>query len=590
MAGIKISALPAVVSALTTDFFPVVQGGITSRETLAQVQTLFGFGGGILDLAHGGTNAALVASANSIVYSTASALALLASGNNGVLITSGAGVPSISSTLPSAVQTNITALGAQSQALNMNTHLINNVVDPVALQDAATKNYVDIQVANFATVFVARLATTTALTVTYANGTAGVGATLTNAGAQVALSIDGVAAIAGNLVLVKDQASTFQNGYYTVTDIGSGATNWILTRSVNYDQPSEINPGDIFVITAGTANANTSWIETATVVTVGTDPITFSQYSVAIPVPVTAGGTGRTTSTTAFGLIAAGTTATGILQTLPTGSTGQILQSGGAAALPTWSTATYPATASTTGNVLTSDGTNFISSTPTFFRTINVQLFSTPGAFTYTPTAGMTYIRVRMIGAGGGGGGATGAVNQTAAGGGGASGGAYEFYCTAAQIGASKTGSIGTGGTAGANTGGNGGAGGNTVFFDWTGGGGGGGIGSVASVATKSSAGGSATASTTGTGMIIGNFVGNGGLSGWCDTIIISASGGGGQPALGLGYGGTPFVLTTAVVAGGQAPTGYGGGASGGATLVNANVTGGVGGNGVVIIEEYISV
>src|ERR1041385_1169475 len=38
-----------------------------------------------------------------------------------------------------------------------------------------------------------RVATTTALTVVYANGTLGVGATLTNAGAMAALTVDGVA-------------------------------------------------------------------------------------------------------------------------------------------------------------------------------------------------------------------------------------------------------------------------------------------------------------------------------------------------------------------------------------------------------------
>jgi len=50
------------------------------------------------------------------------------------------------------------------------------------------------------------------------------------------------------------------------------------------------------------------------------------------------GGTGRVTSTTAYGLIAAGTTATGIHQTLATGTAGQILKSNGAAALPTFQT------------------------------------------------------------------------------------------------------------------------------------------------------------------------------------------------------------------------------------------------------------
>jgi hypothetical protein len=54
-----------------------------------------------------GTNAV-----NTLLYaSSANVMAALATGNNGVLITSGAGVPSISSTLPSAVQGNITAVG-----------------------------------------------------------------------------------------------------------------------------------------------------------------------------------------------------------------------------------------------------------------------------------------------------------------------------------------------------------------------------------------------------------------------------------------------------------------------------------------------
>lgn len=48
MAGIKITSLPAVASGLLTDVFPVVQGGITSQETLQQVLTLFSISSGLV--------------------------------------------------------------------------------------------------------------------------------------------------------------------------------------------------------------------------------------------------------------------------------------------------------------------------------------------------------------------------------------------------------------------------------------------------------------------------------------------------------------------------------------------------------------
>jgi hypothetical protein len=58
------------------------------------------------------------------------------------------------------------------------------------------------------------------------------------------------------------------------------------------------------------------------------------------PLAVASGGTGRNTSTTAYGLLAAGTTADGAHQTLAAGLTTQMLVGGGAAALPVWTTAT----------------------------------------------------------------------------------------------------------------------------------------------------------------------------------------------------------------------------------------------------------
>lgn len=56
--------------------------------------------------------------------------------------------------------------------------------------------------------------------------------------------------------------------------------------------------------------------------------------------------------------------ASGTLANVGPGSSGQVLQSGGASANPAYSTATYPSTAGTSGNVLTSNGTNWISQAP----------------------------------------------------------------------------------------------------------------------------------------------------------------------------------------------------------------------------------
>lgn len=120
------------------------------------------------------------------------------------------------------------------------------------------------------------LATTGNLSATYNNGAAGVGATLTNNATMAALTIDGVLTAVGNRILVKDQSTTFQNGIYTVTTVGSGAVNWVITRAADYDQPAEILTTDIINVTSGTINANTYWSQTAVVANIGIDPILFA--------------------------------------------------------------------------------------------------------------------------------------------------------------------------------------------------------------------------------------------------------------------------------------------------------------------------
>lgn len=113
-------------------------------------------------------------------------------------------------------------------------------------------------------------------TTVYSNGTAGVGATLT-AGTNNTLVVDGhTFTTTGERVLVKNQAAPLQNGVYTVTNKGTGATKWILTRATDYDTATEINNSGTVPVIFGTANTQTSWLRITNVTTIGTDPISYA--------------------------------------------------------------------------------------------------------------------------------------------------------------------------------------------------------------------------------------------------------------------------------------------------------------------------
>jgi len=135
----------------------------------------------------------------------------------------------------------------------------------------------------FTTYTSCRVATTAALTATYANGVAGVGATLTNAGAQVGLQIDGITLALNDRVLIKNQVNTFENGIYVVSNIGNLTTNWVLTRATDYDQSSEIVYLGVVAITQGTQNAGLVFQENSQgPFVIGTSPITFQQLQIDI--------------------------------------------------------------------------------------------------------------------------------------------------------------------------------------------------------------------------------------------------------------------------------------------------------------------
>ena len=184
--------------------------------------------------------------------------------------------------------------------VDANNARITSVAEPSASTDVATKNYVDTTAQGLSVKQSAAAGTTGTLatasggTVTYNNGTGGVGATLTTTGSYTL--IDGVnIASAGTRILVKNEANTVWNGIYTYT---SGT---VLTRSTDFDNsPGQEIAGAFVFIADGTVNDNTGWVCTNTnPVTVGTTGITFTQFSGA---GTYTAGTGLTLTGTQFSI------------------------------------------------------------------------------------------------------------------------------------------------------------------------------------------------------------------------------------------------------------------------------------------------
>ena len=127
------------------------------------------------------------------------------------------------------------------------------------------------------TVIVVEAGTSAALpSCVYANGTAGVGATLTASanGAFSAISFGGISINAINqLVLVKNQANQVHNGVYKVTNLGSPSTKWVLTRDVTSDSTVELND-QLVSVQEGTQEG--LWSQTSTSPTVGTTVIIYT--------------------------------------------------------------------------------------------------------------------------------------------------------------------------------------------------------------------------------------------------------------------------------------------------------------------------
>jgi len=136
--------------------------------------------------------------------------------------------------------------------------------------------------------------------------------------------------------------------------VASSGASWTI------DTPSSVTlaSNDKLLLKDTSASDAMGYILPTGLTVVGT--ITTGVWNATV-VGVAYGGTGLATVTgSEYGVVCGGTTATGVWNVVaPSAATGCILRSGGSSGYPTWSTATYPSSASTSGKIIMSDGTNF---------------------------------------------------------------------------------------------------------------------------------------------------------------------------------------------------------------------------------------
>ena len=387
-----------------------------------------------------------------------------------------------------------------------------------------------------------------------------------------------------------------------VTDLISASR---ATINTNFDN---LNTGKIEVGTTSVASITTlGGLTTAgSLATVGT--ITSGTWTGSV-IDVARQGTG-TTSPSLYQVLL-GNGSNGITVASSTGTSGQFLTSNGGGAYPTWQTSSVNQTtdytwtgnhqfgkASTTVFSASSTPTNPINlngvnlSTPSSQGASSTVLqnngsgvlswlgtgsngsttvYATAGTYTWIRPAGVTKVKVTLVGGGGGSGGCGGSCTGSS-GGGGASGVAMAYVGVSGNV----TVVVGAGGTAGSSAGGNGGNGADTTFagdktITATGG--------LLSTGSNSSAN---TAGGAGSGCTNADFcfTGQTGVTG-ADANYNSTPGQGGSTGLGFGIGGRVGMSGGSASATGF---GYGAGAGGEATQ---GAGGDAGQAGLAIIEWF---
>ena len=198
----------------------------------------------------------------------------------------------------------VTGVSSFGNTVDMNNNGISNLLYPTASADAASKLYVDtmfstgiayhqpVEVATIDT-----LANTTGGTITYNNGSSGVGANLVTTGAFLLIDSANVQTV-GTRILVKNEANTVFNGVYTYT------SPTVITRATDADEygtdsTTQLSINDYFFTLGGTVNKGVAFVVSAPsgTITFGTTGIQFAVFSTS---QVYTAGVGLTLTGTSF--------------------------------------------------------------------------------------------------------------------------------------------------------------------------------------------------------------------------------------------------------------------------------------------------
>lgn len=212
-------------------------------------------------LATSGVSAASYGSASAVATFTVDAKGRLTTASSTTIAISSGAVSGLGTAATLASSDLIHADGsvAFSADQSLGSHKLTNVTDPSSAQDAATKAYADALAVNLGKRARVRAATIANITI----------ATALNNGD----TLDGVALVTSDLVLVKDQAAPAANGVYVV-----GVSP---ARDAQFDTYDE-HPGSLLAVEEGSTNADTLWLCTSNVGgTINSTALVFSTLSVS---------------------------------------------------------------------------------------------------------------------------------------------------------------------------------------------------------------------------------------------------------------------------------------------------------------------